>query len=153
MSPDLNIPHTEVDIAEGLLWSQRLADQEARRASDSTVETAEVMYQSFTDEKCPLISPSTGIVCNGHAVLRSRDPTNRDRREPHQSIFIGCSRYHRERRAGHMSFGIANDVDLPTIIRLFGVDRTYIHKDYMEEIGFSWNDITPTIQSTNANFK
>jgi len=134
------VPHTEVDEINGLEWSKRLSEQEIQRTLNSVVENAETLYDSYKDHRCPLVSKGTGVVCSGQTVLRSVGPENREGREINKVFFIGCSQYHRERRAGHMIFGIESDVDLATLVRLFGVDRVYIHEAYFSEIRFSWDD-------------
>ena len=139
----------EVDEINGLEWSKRLSEQEIRRTLNSVVDNAETLYESYKDNKCPLVSRGTGVVCAGHTVLRSLDPISREGHEIHKLFFIGCSRFHRERRAGHMIFGIESDVDLPMLIQLFGVEQVQIHQVYLNEISFSWDDDPQHIGKSN----
>ena len=145
------MPHTEVDEIDGLQWSKRLSEQEilVQRTLNSGVENAETLYASYKDHKCPLVSRATSVVCSGRTILRSVDPENREGREVHKLFFIGCSRYPRERQAGHMIFGIESDVNLPTLIQLFGVERVHIHQVYLNEIRFSWEDHTQHLGISN----
>ena len=143
------MPHTEVDEIDGLQWSKRLSEQELQRTLNSGVENAETLYASYKDHKCPLVSRATSVVCSGQTILRSVDPENREGREVHKLFFIGCSRYSREKQAGHMIFGIESDVNLPMLIQLFGVERAHIHQVYLNEIRFSWEDHTQHLGISN----
>ena len=117
LSNDLRGSHTEVDVENGHLWSERLAEQERRVATDenSLILQAEVVYEGYKDHKCPRLNVK-GHQCQGKTVIRSFSLERRT--GTIERLFIGCEHY-QGREKGHMFFSIQN-VDIPALLRNFG---------------------------------
>ena len=54
-------------------------------------------------------------------------------------IFIGCDLY-RGREKHNMFFLIPTNVDFPSLIRIFGSGRAFVHQDILDSIGFLWEE-------------
>ena len=137
LSKDLCESHTEVD-EKGLSWAQRLAEQEKQMAtsSDAPIVQAELTYLAFKDNLCERKNVS-GHHCGGKTVLRSLSTERR--KGTTNRIFIGCKLY-RGREKHHMFFPIPTNIDIPSLIRIFGSRRAFIHQDILDSIGFSWEE-------------
>jgi hypothetical protein len=137
LSEDLRESHTEVD-EKGLLWAQRLAEQEKQMAtnSDASLIQAELTYFAFKDNQCERQNIQ-GYKCGGRTILRSL-PVER-RKGTTNRIFIGCELYQR-REKHHMFFPIPSNIDVPSLIRIFGPRRAFIHQDILDSISFSWEE-------------
>jgi len=123
-----------------LLWVERLAKQNKKAATDVNILllNSEVVYDSYVDCKCPRTNVRN-VTCNGSTVLRSLSLEKRTGTV--ERVFIGCEHY-RNREKGHMYYSVGDSdrkVDYPTLFRLFGESRSFIHQDILDSLGFTWD--------------
>ena len=111
-----------------------MAEQERLTATDTNalIVQAEVVYESYKDIKCPRLNVK-GYQCMGKTVIRSFSLERR--KGTVERLFIGCENY-QGRKKGHMYFSIGN-VDIVTLLKIFGPQRSYVHQDILDAIDFS----------------
>ena len=106
---------------------------------NAPIVQAELTYNAFKDNLCDRKNVQ-GHNCGGRTVLRSL-PSER-RKGTINRIFIGYELY-RGREKDHMFFSIPTNVDISSLIRIFGSQRAFIHQDILDSIisiSFSWEE-------------
>lgn len=120
----------EVD-PNGHDWVRRLADQE-RLAANSNESQIFTLYNENKDDLCDRLSLGRGQPCGGKTVIRSK-PIEKGL-STHERLFIGCSNYqHREK--GH-TYRSLNNYDPVEVLKIWGRERCYVHKDILDALGF-----------------
>jgi hypothetical protein len=123
----------EVD-PNGHNWARHLAEQE-RVAANSNESRIFTLYYENKDDLCDRLSLGRSQPCGGKTVIRSK-PIEKGL-SSHERLFIGCSNYqHREK--GH-TYRPLNNYDPVEILKIWGRERCYVHKDILDALGFSWD--------------
>ena len=88
------------------------------------------------DDVCTRHVVGRSQVCGGTTVIRSK--ASETNVSMHDRLFIGCSNYqHREK--GHI-FRPLDGFDPIAVLRCWGRDRCYVHKDILDALDFSWEE-------------
>jgi hypothetical protein len=135
---ELRGPHTEVDPEKGHTWAQLLSEQADREARGS-ISKAETLFNQYKDTRCEKVFPN-GRICNGRTVLCAKNPNPfyDANRAPYRRMFIGCENW-QGREDKHTHHFISNQ-DPIALLKLFGRDRSKVHLDILDSLGFSWAD-------------
>jgi len=93
------------------------------------------LYNENKDELCDRPVLGRAQPCGGKTVIRSRSIETAH--SIHNRLFIGCENWqHREK--GHTYRSIDN-YDPQAILKLWGRERCYVHKDILDDLGFYWD--------------
>jgi hypothetical protein len=132
--------HTEVN-PDGLEWAQELAKQE-RSATYAGESRALTVWEHHKDETCTRQNLGGRGVCGGRTVIRSRNPTE-GKTSCFGRLFIGCERFQRKDVGSHY-FHSLDTFDPLEILKVWGRDRCYVHKDLLDALGVTWDQIEGT---------
>ena len=120
---------------DGPEWPQQLAQQE-RAAANNGDNRLFTLYTESKDDSCSRHVIGRSQLCGGTTVIRSKGSDTNV--AVHDRLFIGCSNYqHREK--GHMLRPL-DGFDPIAVLRLWGRDRCYVHKDILDALKFSWDE-------------
>ena len=140
------IPHTEVDLVNGLDWAKGLAEQE-RSESYSGHGKVLTLYQENKDELCTRPILGATRKCGGKTVIRSK---NQDRGlSVHGHLFIGCE-YWQPCEKGHIYQSLDGYNPL-AVLRIWGRERCHVHEDILEALQFNWDNYDGTIHKFQSN--
>ena len=121
--------------SDGHEWVRLLAEQE-RQSANTTADRIWTLYNENKDDLCPRSIIGRSQPCGGSTVIRSK--AIEKSLSTHERLFIGCSNYqHREK--GHL-FRHLDGYDPIEVLKIWGRDRCYVHKDILDSLGFSWDE-------------
>lgn len=128
-------PHTEVNL-DKLEWAQELAKQE-RSATYAGHARVLTLFETHKDETCQKPIVGGRSLCGGRTVIRSLAP--KENGSVLHRLFIGCEKY--QPREGKHMYTSLDTYDPLEVLKVWGRDRCYVHKDILQYYGMNWDEI------------
>ena len=128
-------PHTEVNF-DHLEWAQELAKQE-RSATYTGYSRVLTLFDTYKDDTCQKPINGGRSQCGGKTVIRSLAP--KENGSVLHRLFIGCENF--QPREGKHLFTKLDTYDPLEVLKVWGRDRCYVHKDILDSYGVSWDEL------------